>query len=572
MNIVAFDTETKGLDWFDPNHRAFLATTATKTGEELYDLSKEYAAKAFVEELDAADIIVAHNLPFDVHHVREATGYDILDSGADLHDTHIMAKLAFPRGAAGSIGSYGLKPLAKAHLGFDADEEQSTMESLAKEAKIKLKTTGGFYTFWQAYPSVLEKYALKDARITYDLFIKFSEALAEDEKLQALYELEQQVMPILIRAEQDGIGTDPKVIEELLDHYRKVQDTEGVILKDTLGDINYDSPKQLAEALQEAGVKLTRKTKAGEISTQSYVLQELEDDYPVVKTLGTYREASKMVSTYLEPHLGKDVLHGSFDQCGAWSGRMSSRRPNMQNFPRNPDGPRRMFVPRDGTVFVVADFDSIEIRLLAYYLASRDFIELIDGGHDPHAWMAAQIHGGTVEEFAKDGPNADLRSAAKNTLFAITYGAGGPRVADMNKISVAEARDLIRKIKASLPGYKKLDDRVKAKVSAAGHVRTILGRKQIVDPSKSYVGLNALIQGSAADVMKAALVKVDDGIKEMDARVLLVVHDEVVVEVAESEAEACRDVVVREMESAIPLRPRLKVTSAIVEGSYANAK
>lgn len=268
MNIVAFDTETRGLDWYDPTHSAFLATTATADGENLYNLSREDETAAFIAELDNADALVAHNMPFDVHQVRATTGYDILNSGAELHDTHILANLTFGKGQGGRA-SYGLKPLSKAHLGFDADAEEKEMKALAEKSGIKLNTTGGYYAFWQAYPDVLEKYALKDARITYDLFIKLNETLETDPKLQALYEIECQTQPVLIRAEQVGVALDQSAIEQLQQHYKEVEESSARDLQSQLGDINFASSQQLAEALVKAGVPLTARTKKRQCTSNS---------------------------------------------------------------------------------------------------------------------------------------------------------------------------------------------------------------------------------------------------------------------------------------------------------------
>jgi DNA polymerase-1 len=151
--------------------------------------------------------------------------------------------------------------------------------------------------------------------------------------------------------------------------------------------------------------------------------------------------------------------------------------------------------------------------------------------------MAAQIHAGRMEDFLKGTAGEKERAIAKNTMFAITYGAGGPRVSDMNKISIPEARALIKTIKDSLPGYYRLNRRIKTKVEMMGHVQTIAGRMQPVDKQKAYVGLNALIQGSAADIMKAGLIEVENAIAPLGGKVLFVVHDEVVSEVPTSVAD-----------------------------------
>jgi DNA polymerase-1 len=258
-----------------------------------------------------------------------------------------------------------------------------------------------------------------------------------------------------------------------------------------------------------------------------------------------------------------------------------------------------MFVPREGHAFVVCDYDSIEVRLLAYYLGDPGFRELIAEGHDPHAWMAMNLEGGSMDDYLKGTPGQPIRDKAKNTLFAITYGAGGGRVSDMNKLDPGpwydedhpaivaareqgrywpkpgwqykEGRALVKKIKGALPGYHKLNRRVRSKIETVGYVTTIMGRKQPVKPDKSYVGLNALIQGSAADIMKQGLVNVAEAVAPLGGIPLLVVHDEVVVEVPTERAQECLTLTEAALVGAHDLNPALKVTGSVVTTSYADA-
>jgi DNA polymerase-1 len=202
---------------------------------------------------------------------------------------------------------------------------------------------------------------------------------------------------------------------------------------------------------------------------------------------------------------------------------------------------RSVFVPREGYSFVVCDYDSIEIRLLAYYMGNEAYRELV-AHNDPHAWMASKIWGGDPADYAKGGPNDKKRGLAKNILFAICYGAGAPRVMNMlldagMPASREEAKQLIATIKKSLPGFFKLNKRIRDKIESVGYVETLFGRKQIVRPDKAYVGMNALIQGSAADVFKAGVVAVDKAIAEWDAHPILFVHDEIVLEAPTEHAD-----------------------------------
>ena len=210
---------------------------------------------------------------------------------------------------------------------------------------------------------------------------------------------------------------------------------------------------------------------------------------------------------------------------------MSCSNPNMQNLPqRGGTELREMFVPREGNVLIVSDYSSIELRLLAYYMNDEKLWAIIENG-DPFLWLGEQIYG---------TPNQDewpvKRGPLKNGFYAMTYGAGGPKVASTigGGMSDSEGRALVRDIKSALGlNYRVLNKRIREQIEGHGYIKTIGGRKQYVPSDKSYVGLNALIQGSAADIMKQGLINVAEAIRPLSGYPLLVVHDEVVSEAFE---------------------------------------
>jgi DNA polymerase I len=593
LNILSFDTETRGLDWWDPAQQAFLITYSDADSDYVVRPDDDAAMQAFLDRLEQTDVLVAHNLPFDVHQVRETYGIDLLTTGHELWDTEIMARVLYPKGQLGGPSTYRLKSLSRIYLRDDAGDAEAEIKKMAKAIGLRtIKQNGAYYEVWRAYPDVMENYAMEDTRLTYDLFVKFKEELAERSDLHRVMELERRVAPILIRAEQRGIALDPRKVDEMhaeqvakRDEAASELEAEGV----PIGEEGVE--EALIEALQSHGVPLYRKTKTGALSTNNFALQEFENEFPIIGLLQRYRAAAKLVSTYYGPMQGRRVLHTSFQAIGAWTSRMSSRRPNLQNVPK---AARSVIVPRKGYAFIVSDYDAIEMRLLAYYLGNEEYRELVEMS-DPHAWMASEIHGGLPSEFSKGGPNDDRRSSAKNSLFAICYGAGAPRITDMNNLppgtryrkgdyaveqgwkrvgdyKYEPARRLIANIKAAIPGFKKLTARIDAKIKAKGYVNTLWGRVQPVGKDKSYVGLNALIQGSAAEIMKQGLVNVAEALEDFDAHVLLVVHDEVVVECRKRQARQVQELVEQAMIDAFPLEPSLAVTSAVVTTSYAEAK
>ena len=577
MTKIAFDTETKGFKWFD-GETAFLGSWSDERNDYVANLLTPEGCQEYDNALRAADPLVAHNFSFDCHQTLHTTGYDILGAGTNIDDTDIMARVAIPTGQ--KKGSYKLKDLAGTLLNDpEAAKEQDAIKELGESIGVKLTgenaTPEGFYLVWKAYPEQMEAYAKKDSRHTYGLHTKLESALGDSDA----YRLEREVIPVLTTAEEKGVALDQEVVQRLKKEWiAKEEKLHEELLADfpeqALG--GKGSSEALLDALLGLGVPLYRTTESGSLATHKFALQEFADDFPILQTLLDWRVATKFLSTYIGPMDGRDVVHTSFKQAEAWTGRMSSASPNMQNIPKRAGKEvREMFVPRDGHCFVVFDYESIEVRLLAYYMASESYRQLIRDGLDPHAYMAAQIHGGTMEEYTKDcgiEENVLKRNAAKNTMFAITYGAGAPRVSDMNQISKGEAKVLIQKIKKGLPGYYRLNERIKKKIKTVGYVNTAFGRKQVVNKDKAYVGLNALIQGTAAEIMKRGLVDANNAIREYGATPLLVVHDELVVECPTENAERVAELVGPAMTGAFPqCDPPLAVEGGIVTTNYADA-
>lgn len=571
MNKIAFDTETKGFSWYD-GEIAFLGSWANADEEGVCNLETQEGKDEFERILLSADLLVAHNFSFDCHQVRETMGLDLLKAGIEFDDTDIMARIAYPTGQR--RGSYKLKDLAATFVNEDAKKESEAIEEMAKEIGISLKSTPeSFRLVWQAYPDVMELYAAKDARYTYDLHDHLVKELGDD----ASYALEREVIPVLTAAEARGVALDQAVVEALVAEYEPLALAAREELVTTLGEPAIEgegSKAALLEALHDLGVPLYRKTKDGGLATHKWALEEFQEDYPILRVLMDWRVYEKFLATYLRPAVGRDVVHTSFKQSEAWTGRMSSARPNLQNIPKRAGkGVRAMFVPREGHCFVVYDYESIEVRLLAYYLgpAGKPFADLIAEGRDPHAWMASEIHGGTPDEYVKGTDQQPLRDEAKNTLFAISYGAGAPRVSDMNGIPKDQAKALIKTIKSNIPGFYKLNRRLRDKVEAVGYINTAFGKRQPVGKDKAYVALNALIQGTAAQIMKKGLVNTANAVRELDAIPLLVVHDEVLVESPLENAEKVAALVAPAMTSAFDMYPALSVEGGIVTTNYADA-
>lgn len=266
----------------------------------------------------------------------------------------------------------------------------------------------------------------------------------------------------------------------------------------------------------------------------------------------------------------------------------NSAKPNMQNLPRpdkdNPDmteaemrlalGVRSVIVPAPGNALLVCDYDSIEVRALAYYIADPDLTRQLDEGLDMHSLTASRVHGGRYEDYAKGGPNDAKRTLAKNTTFTAMYGGGARLLGQRLGVSTEDASVIKYSTLAAIPGYYDLDDRVKASVQRRSwpHVTTILGRRLHVPKDKPYVALNTLIQGTSAELMKLGMIAAAPALAKFGYRVILVVHDELVAEGPAACAPQALAAMISSMESAFPLTPRLKAAGSWSQTSYALAK
>jgi DNA polymerase I len=606
MNILAFDTETKGFDWW-AGETAFIATVADEHQDFCYNMSIESDVKAFIEHLQEGDVIVAHNLSFDVHQVRETTGYDLLNHTAVLRDTDLMSRVLWPEAEWGEHGGFGLEALTKVFLGREGKAGLASVEEMMKAIGVKKSDPGSYYDVWRAYPDVMETYARQDARDTWDLYslmVREFNALKEagDGRWKVYFEQESEVIPIVIRAEQFGVPVSQKAVGKLHAIYKQREQEQRESLEKQLGEQalgGKGSEEALVEALQKQGITLTETTDSGKLSTAKFALQKFADDFPVVDEFLEYRTTEKFLSTYIEPlQKAGDWIHPSVRQIGAWTGRMAYMRPNLQNIPvRSGPEVREVFEAPEGWALVCADFDSIEMRILAYYLGheGQPYRDLINGGFDPHAHMASILwpeH--PYEYYLKGQPGEDKRAIAKASLFAIIYGAGGRRLCDMNNLptgppltanswevkkgisepgkpSFAQGKALAKRIKANVPGYMKLMRRVRNKIEAHGYITTLDGRRNACTAEKSYVGMSALIQGSAAGVMKLALPGASRALEQYDGRIILIVHDEVVGLVPEQHAKDALAALQSAMETAVTLDPPL-LTSGKIARNYGEAK
>ncbi len=422
----------------------------------------------------------------------------------------------------------------------------------------------------------LTHYACEDADVTRRLYDVFAPRLVAEELDHLLHDLELPLAEVLRKMEQRGIRLDVAHLEGLRVQWRRELDALVLEVHEMAGEaFNPNSPQQLQKILFERlGLKPRRKTATG-FSTDVEVLKSLAEEHPLPAKLLEYRQLSKLLSTYVESlpklvHPQTGCVHTSYQQAVAATGRLSSTNPNLQNIPIRSEQGRRIreaFVPREpGWSLLSADYSQVELRLMAHFAEEPVLLEAFARGEDVHARTAALVHG--VEIDAVDG---DMRRAAKAINFGILYGMGARALAQQIGIQSKQAQRFIDEYFDRLPRVRAWIDRTIENAREEGEVRTILGRRrrlpelQSKDPRQRAFGeriaVNTPIQGSAADLIKRAMIGLDERIEReaLPARLLLQVHDELILEVRDDAREAAARAVREEMEQVAELRVPLSV-------------
>ena len=388
-------------------------------------------------------------------------------------------------------------------------------------------------------------------------------------------EIELPLVRVLARMEHAGVRMDPYRLGEITARVRdRVDELTDRVHELAGGPFTIGSPQQLAEVLfGELGLEPLRKGKTG-YSTDARVLRTLRDQHPIVPVVEEWRELTKLLNTYLEPFPeyidpGTGRLHTTFKQTVAATGRLSSVNPNLQNIPvRTSLGAeiRACFVAEDGRALVVADYSQIELRLMAYLSGEEALVDAYHRGEDVHRVTAAAVAGIPVEEVSKE-----QRERAKATNFGIMYGLSAFGLSEQVDIPVEEARAFIDAYFAKYPQVREFRERVVAQASQDGYVTTLFGRRRAVPELRSTVynvrslgerlAVNTILQGTAADIIKVAMIGVDREIERrgFGARLVLQVHDELVVEAPQDEVVAVQELLRAEMCGAYDMDPALEV-------------
>lgn len=400
----------------------------------------------------------------------------------------------------------------------------------------------------------------------WNLSFVLDKQLAENGVDRLYYEVELPLSDLLYRMENEGVAVDMPLLDKMSQEMHSQLDALTLEIHRLAGEtFNVNSPMQLSNILFEK-LKLPhgKKTQRG-YSTNNEVLESIADMHPVVQKILQYRKVSKLLGTYvdgLRPLVKNGVVHTTFNQMLTSTGRLSSSDPNLQNIPiRNEMGKeiRKLFCSKHG-VFVGADYSQIELRLLAAFSGDKNLLESFRKGEDIHAKVAAELMGIPIELV-----NKDMRRMAKAVNFGIIYGISDYGLSQNASISVKQAHDYIQLYFARFPDIKKYLDGSVAEAREKGYVTTVTGRRRQIPEIKSSnfnlrafgerAAMNMPLQGSAADIMKIAMLKVDGALKArgLNSRLVLQIHDEIIVDCFAEEAEKVKEIVKREMENAVQL-------------------
>ena len=562
QKAVCFDTETTSLNELEAelvgmsfSYKKGLAyyIPLSENREEVLETLEIF--KPFFEKKDIVKI--AHNLKFDYKILKQ---YDVNIEGA-MFDTMIAHYLLNPD------GRHGMDYLSEMYLNYIP----VSIESIIGK---KGKNQG---TFRDADLLTQTEYAAEDADVTFQLYELFAPQLKKENLEDLFFKVEMPLMEVLAKMELEGVSLDKNWLEqESIDLENDLRNLEKTIFEISGEEFNMNSPKQLGEILFEK-MQLdpkAKKTKTGQYATSEDVLQKLSGKHEIIKHILEYRTYQKLTSTYVDAlplQIDKtdNRVHTNFSQTTAATGRLASVNPNLQNIPiRTLRGQqiRGAFVANPGNKIISADYSQIELRLIAEISNEENMIKAFQDGEDIHASTASKLFKIPLEEVTKT-----QRSQAKTVNFGILYGQGAFALAEQTGLSRTEAKEMIASYYETYPKLKKFMADQVTKAQDLGYVETILNRKRhlkdinsanfVVKAHAERNAVNAPIQGSAADVIKLAMIKIDQKLTEQNlkTKMLLQVHDELLFEAPIDEVESAKILIKTEMENAFETKVPLLV-------------
>jgi len=562
VNEICFDTETTSINPLDAELVAIAFSWEKNSGYLIrFPESQEetlWILNMIRPVLENPGIIkIGQNMKFDIH-VLANYGIDVK---GPLFDTMIAHYLLEPD------MRHNMNLLSETYLSYSPVH----IESLIGEK-------GDFQKNMRTVDTErLKEYAVEDADVTLQLKNVFEPRIRTEGLADLASSIEMPLIKVLARMERNGVILDKDALKKSAEDLRNdiiVLETEIYKLAGT--EFNISSPKQLGDILF---IRLKLDDKARMTSTRQFVtneeiLQRLAHKHPIIDKVLEYRGLKKLLSTYVEalPQLVDSKtgrIHTSFNQAVAATGRLSSNNPNLQNIPvRDERGReiRKAFVPAEGNLFFAADYSQIELRLMAHLSRDKSMISDFLSGNDIHAATAAKIFGVDIKDITRE-----MRSRAKTANFGIIYGISSFGLSERLTIGRKEAKDLIDGYFNSYPGIKIYMDESIRKARENGYVTTMFGRRrylrdihsrnQVVRGNAERNAINAPIQGTAADIIKIAMVRIHEKLEEekYKSKMILQVHDELIFEVPENELERLKEMVIHEMSDAAKLDIPLSV-------------
>lgn len=563
-DVFAFDTETDSLDYMVANLVG--VSFATEEGVAAYvpvahdyldapqQLDRDWVLsqlKPILEDDNQAK--VGQNLKYDASVLAR---YDIEMKGIK-HDTMLASYVYNSVGGKHDMDSLALRFLQHSCISF---------EQVAGKGKNQL-------TFNQIDLEQAAPYAAEDADVTLRLHHRLMGYIEQDEKLNSVYQqIEVPLVPVLSRIERTGVMIDDMLLSaQSHEIAARLDELEQKAFEIAGQPFNLSSPKQLQTILfEQMGLPVIKKTPTGAPSTNEEVLQELALDYPLPKVIIEHRGLAKLKSTYtdklpkmINPTTGR--VHTSYHQAVTATGRLSSTDPNLQNIPiRNEEGRRirQAFVAPHGWKIMAVDYSQIELRIMAHLSGDKALLEAFQQGKDIHAATAAEILGVSIDQVS-----SEQRRRAKAVNFGLIYGMSAFGLAKQLGIPRGEAQGYMDKYFERYPGVMQYMEDTRSTASELGYVETLLGRRLYLPEIKSRNGMrrkaaeraaiNAPMQGTAADIIKKAMLLVDAWIEEHGqgrVKLLMQVHDELVFEVQETALAEIESKVQQLMESAADLK------------------
>jgi len=569
VDSFCFDTETTGTD---PMHDELLGIAIScAEGKALYfECSRDEAQrKNFVK--DFADLLsnpktekIGHNLKFDLA-VLDWSGLNVK---GPLFDTMLAHTLAFPD------QKHSMDYASESMLGYTPISMKSLIDEEDDSGQLSLIDS----SVADIEASKLAEYAAEDADVTYQLAQKLRPLLKEKGQEKVFYEIECPLIPVLVAMESQGISLDQSVLDEIRESLTSSINDLGAEITGLAGrEFNLNSPKQLGEVLFD-DLKLVdkpKKTKTGQYKTDEAVLTSLASKHRVVEAILEYRESAKLKNTYVDAlpnSIAKRTgrVHSSFGQLVTATGRLVSNSPNLQNIPvRTAQGReiRKAFVARGSDYKILAaDYSQIELRVMASISGDDALQSAFSEGLDIHSATASKVYSVDL-----DSVTSDMRRGAKTVNFGIIYGISAFGLSRRLNVRRSEASELIDSYFEQYPKVKEFMSKTIEFAKENGYVETITGRRRylrdinssnaMIRSAAERTAINTPIQGTAADMIKLAMTRVQLALNEgdFDTQMILQVHDELLFDMAIDEETEIKEMVVEEMKNALPLNVPITV-------------